>query len=417
MKNILYLEGASGISGDMTVAALLDLGGNQEKLLKVLESLQLGDEFHCHIKPGESYSIAGCSFNVHCHNEHACEHHHDHSHDHHHNHHHDHDHHHEHIHRNLSDVTAVIRRADMTENARNLAIRIFEIVAAAEARAHGCSIEDVHFHEVGAIDSIVDIVAAAVLIDDLGIDECIVESLTEGSGTVRCQHGILPVPVPAVLNIAAAHNIVLKKSSTVGEMVTPTGIAIAAALQTSDKLPERYRVKKVGTGVGKRDFGHANILRAMLIENVDRSDRDQIFVLESNIDDSTGEQLGLLQDKLLKAGALDVTSIPCFMKKNRPAYQLKVIAAAEGIDTLEYIIFAESSTIGIRRYPVERSCMQREIVELPTVYGTVLAKKCSWLDIERIYPEFESVKALAEKNNTAFSEVLAAARSACCQKK
>lgn len=383
MKKLLYLEGASGISGDMTVAALLDLGGSREKLNAVLKSLHL-DGFDYAVSRKNSYGISGYDFDV------ILE-----------DHHHDHGHHHEH--RNLADVHAVIDRGNMSGRARELSKMIFRIVAEAEAKAHGCPVNEVHFHEVGAIDSIVDIVAAAVLIDDLGITDCIVTGLAEGSGFVHCQHGELPIPVPAVLNIAQAHGIILRASAVNGEMVTPTGIAIAAALRTRDKLPEQYKVERVGIGLGKRDFGRANLLRAMLIS--EEADPDQIYVLESNIDDSTGEMLGFAMEKLLAAGACDVHFMPCFMKKNRPAYLLRVIADEAHLPEIERIILENTTTIGLRKFPVERTCMKRENVELTLPFGTVKAKRCTYRDIKRCYPEYESVKALAESSGMAFRTV------------
>ncbi|MEI3039037.1 MAG: LarC family nickel insertion protein [Victivallales bacterium] len=251
MNKLLYLEGASGISGDMTVAALLDLGASETKLSAVLESLHL-EGFRWQISRKKSYGIEGCDFDVILE-----EHHHNHGDD---GHHHGH-----HEHRNLTDVYEVIDRGEMTDGARELARKIFRIVAEAEAKAHGCPIGEVHFHEVGAIDSIADIVAAAVLVDDLGITDCIVTGLTEGSGFVHCQHGDLPVPVPAVLNIARTYGIPFRPGNVQGEMVTPTGIAIAAALRTRETLPARYFVEKTGIGLGKRDFGRANLLRAMIL--------------------------------------------------------------------------------------------------------------------------------------------------------
>ena len=410
MSRKLYLEGFSGISGDMTVAALLDLGASQEKLSAALKSLQLSEEFSYSITRGSSHGIAGCSFNVDCHGaEHHHHHHHEHhhDHDHEHEHHHHHEHHHDHIHRNINDVMQIVDRAELTDRARELVGKIFKIVAEAEAKAHGKPVDEVHFHEVGAIDSIVDIVAAAVLIDDLDITECVVEALSEGSGTVRCQHGVLPVPVPAVLNIASAHNIALRKTQVNGEMVTPTGIAIAAALRTADSLPAQYIVSKVGIGVGKRDFGHANILRAMLIE--EKSAPEKVWVLESNIDDCSGEMLGLAMEKLLESGALDVSYTPCFMKKNRPGYRLSVVCCEAMIPAMEKVVFENTTTIGIRRYAVERSCMERSVIAVDTVYGKVEVKKCVWQDITRYYPEYESVKAVAGKSGAAFAAVFEAA--------
>lgn len=396
MENkLLYLEGASGISGDMTVAALLDLGANREKLDAVLKSMNL-EGFEYQVSRKSSYGIAGTDFDVILHDHH------------HHEHEHEHGHHHEH--RNLDDVCAVIDRGTMTDGARELAKKIFRIVAEAESKAHGVPVSEVHFHEVGAIDSIVDIVSAAVLIDDLGIRECVVTGLAEGSGYVHCQHGDLPVPVPAVLNIAQAHGIALRTATANGEMVTPTGIAIAAALRTRDRLPAEYKVEKVGIGLGKRDFGRANILRAMILEET--LDPEQMYVLETNIDDATGEALGLALEKLMAAGASDAHFLPCFMKKNRPAYLLRVIAAAPEIPALERIIFESTTTIGMRKLPVDRICMDRKNRTVKLPFGTVSVKRCTWNGVVRNYPEYESVRALAERTGKEFQLVFALAKQA-----
>ena len=249
------------MSGDMTVGALLSLGASAERLKETLDSLQLGDEFSYVIAQKSSYGIAGTDFDVILPHAHAhaagCAQHSTHNAQH-------STHHHEH--RNLADVEAIIDRGAMSDRARALAKKAFRFVAEAEAKAHGKPIEEVHFHEVGAIDSIVDIISAAVLFDDLGETECVVTGLTEGTGTVMCAHGELPVPVPAVLNIAAATGIPLRPSETKGECVTPTGIALAAAFRTRDTLPPAYRVLGVGTGLGKRDYGRPAILRILRIE-------------------------------------------------------------------------------------------------------------------------------------------------------
>ena len=245
---MLFIEGSAGISGDMTVGALLSLGASAERLKATLDSLKLDHEFSYVISEKTSYGIAGTDFDV------ILPHHH-------HRHHH-------HEHRNLVDVEAIIDRGEMSDNARALAKKAFRFVAEAEAKAHGKPIGEVHFHEVGAIDSIVDIVSAAVLFDDLGDPECVVTGLTEGTGTVMCAHGELPVPVPAVLNIAAATGIPLRPSETKGECVTPTGIALAAAFRTRNAMPSAYKLLGVGTGLGKRDYGRPAILRIMRIEAV-----------------------------------------------------------------------------------------------------------------------------------------------------
>ncbi|MDR0966368.1 MAG: nickel pincer cofactor biosynthesis protein LarC [Myxococcales bacterium] len=397
---ILYLDGTCGISGDMTVAALLDLGADRVKLDAALASLGIGG-FDIAVSRKLSHGLTGLDFDVilHAHG-------HDHAHE------HEHEHEHGHAHRHLADVEAIIDRGALSDRARNLAKRIFRVVAEAEAQAHGCALEAVHFHEVGAIDSIVDIVSAAVCIDDLGITECVVTGFSEGMGFVRCQHGELPVPVPAVLNIAVSHAIALRPTDVRGEMVTPTGIAIAAALRTRGALPAEYRVQKVGLGLGKRDFGRPNFLRAMLLSEATGSGADRVWVLETNIDDSTGEELGLVLDKLLKAGARDAHLLPCVMKKNRPGWLLRALADAELIPTLERILFRDTTTIGARRFPVERTCMEREQTRVQLPFGEVRVKKCSFGELVRYYPEFESVRAIAETTSLSFREVYRQAQAA-----
>ena len=437
MGKTLYLEGSSGIAGDMTVAALLDLGGSAEKLDAVFKSLGV-DGLHYEIGRRRSCGIEGCAFDVilhdhdhchehdhhHCHDHEHDHHHHDHCHDHEHEHHHhdhchdhEHDHHHhdhchDHEHRNFADVCAIINKGAMTDRARTLAKKIFAIIADAESIAHGIPVEEVHFHEVGAIDSIADIVGAAVLIDDLEITECIVTGISEGEGFVKCQHGMIPVPVPAVVNIARRWGIPLRPAGVRGEMVTPTGIAIAAALRTGKELPEEYVIEKIGIGVGKKEFPHANILRAMLIKE-EKKGAEKVWLLESNIDDCSGEVMGYAMEKLLEGGALDVHYTPCFMKKNRPGYILSVIVPGELVERAEDLIFEHTTTIGIRKRPLERSCMMREQLETATEYGMIAVKKCSWKETVKFYPEYESVKSAAEKANVSFKQVFdAALRSA-----
>ena len=252
MARYLYLEGASGISGDMTVAALLDLGGSREKLNALFADLHsLG--LHYALERKNSYSISGLDFQVFVHGKDAdhTEHHEESYHENHENHeHHNHESHghHRHAHRHLAEVFEIVDQAKLTPRAKNLAHRIFEIIAEAEAKAHGVSKEEVHFHEVGALDSIADILAVSVLMDDLGIENTVVESLHEGSGEVLTQHGALPVPVPAVANIAATYGIALQKTSVKGEMVTPTGIAVAAHCVQKNAFPKFTKLKKSASG-------------------------------------------------------------------------------------------------------------------------------------------------------------------------
>ena len=241
----------------------------------------------------------------------------------------------------MKEIREIIGGLDMTEGARALALRIFEILAQAESKAHGVPVEEVHFHEVGAIDSIVDIVAAAVCFDDLGIGKVAVTQITEGCGTVRCQHGILPVPVPAVANIAQAHKLPMQFTSRKGELVTPTGAAIAAALMTQNTLPGNYVIERIGLGAGKREYEVPSILRAMVIAPVPHeragTSADTVWKLECDIDDSTGEQLGYALEKLYQEGAREAHFAPVFMKKNRPGWELTVICDGEHREKMEEV--------------------------------------------------------------------------------
>lgn len=482
MGNTLYLECASGISGDMTVAALLDLGADQEVLEKAIASLPL-EGFSIEVSRVKKSGLDACDFLVRLDGEHenhdhdmeylhgdaahghghvhevsshphedgvhehgylhedgAYEHGHE---EHAHNHFHEdthmhaeegHHHGHSHTHRGLEEVLDIISRAELSDRARDTAVRIFTILARAEAKAHGVPLEQVHFHEVGAVDSIVDIVAAAVCLDNLDITEAVVPRICEGRGFVRCQHGVIPVPVPAVVNIAQACRLPLHLTETEGELVTPTGAAIAAAVRTGKQLPESFVIKKTGIGAGKRTYDRPSLLRAMLIEPadarpgdrkdqsgsgqvpaggygntaaIDKSDarNDRVCRLETNIDDCTGENLGYVMERLFEAGARDVHYTPVFMKKNRPAYQLNVICSRELVPEMENIIFRETTTIGIRRIEMERTVLERFAETVQTSLGEAEVKVCTLPDGEkRCYPEYASAKRLAGENGISFRD-------------
>lgn len=281
-QHTLIIDGTSGISGDMTVAALLDLGASEEHLLEQLATLPV-DGFTIAVTRVNKHGIDACDFDVqlaeelenHDHdmawlygNEAAAEHTHEHEHDH-ENHAHGHEGHHharQHHHRSLADVTAIIDGSQLSDGAKRRALAIFTALAAAEAKAHGKTPETVLFHEVGAVDSIVDVCSVAICLDDLGIEDIVVESLSEGHGTIRCAHGLMPIPVPAVVNLCQAGNIVLTPAPVAGELVTPTGAAIITALRTSEHLPARYRIEAVGYGAGKRPYeGCSGTLRCLLV--------------------------------------------------------------------------------------------------------------------------------------------------------
>ena len=422
---ILYLECGTGISGDMTVAALLDLGADQEKLLKVLEGIP-GHGFKVQISRVKKSGIDCCDFNVILDEEHDGHDHdmeylyghlegegehsaHAHSHDHDHEHHHDHDDHHHH-HTGMREIRDIIGNLEMTEGARDLALRIFEILAQAESEAHGVPADEVHFHEVGAIDSIVDIVAAAVCFDDLGIRNVAVTGIAEGSGTVRCQHGILQVPVPAVANIAKAHRLPMRFTPRKGELVTPTGAAIAAALMTRGELPERFVIERTGLGAGKREYEIPSILRAMVIEPCEEvkkagHEADTVWKLECDIDDSTGEQLGYALEKLYQEGAREAHFAPVFMKKNRPGWELTVICDNEHLEKLEDVIFSQTTTIGIRRQEMERTVLTRKTVDVKTRFGVIPVKISGEGAYRRVHPEYEKVSGAASEHGVPFGAV------------
>ncbi len=380
MRQKLYLECYAGISGDMTVAALLDLGADEKRLRDTLATLDV-DGYTVSVGRVQKGGLDVCDFDVRCEEGH--------------------------VHRGLPEILPILEHSDMTPAAQAMARHIFEILARAEGKAHGLPPEQVHFHEVGAVDSIVDIAATAICLDDLGITEAIVPVLWEGCGTVSCAHGELPVPVPATLNIAQAYGLSMHRMDVEGEFVTPTGAAIAAALATGESLPARYRVDRVGLGGGKREYARPNILRALLITPEEETDEEGVWKLECNVDDCTGEALGYTLERLMEAGARDAHFTPVFMKKNRPGYLLTVLAAPEDRERMEEILFSETTTIGIRRVWMERSVLPRAERTVATSLGEVRMKEISRGGAIECVPEYESVAAIARASGRPFDEVRA----------
>ena len=427
MSKTLYLECYSGISGDMTVAALLDLGADREVLKESLKSLPVGG-FRTEITRVKKSGLDACDFSVileqdnHDHDmeylhgsEKSYTGHYEHSHEVNHEHHHGHTHSHEHPHehRGMKEITEIIQKSEMTARAKKMAMRVFGILAQAESKAHGVPVEEVHFHEVGAVDSIVDIAAIAICMDNLDISNVIVPVLYEGTGFIRCQHGQIPVPVPAVTHIAETHKLKLKITDIQGELVTPTGAAVVAAFRTSDRLPEDFTMLKTGIGAGKRQYRCPGILRAMLIrETTDLQIKDIIWKLETDMDDCGGEMMGHVMNLLMANGAREVHYTPIYTKKNRPAYTLTVICKESEREKLENLIFSETTTIGIRRVEMERTILQREIQKKDTPVGTTIVKACTLPDGNiRYYPEYENVAELAERNQLSFRETYDRIRS------
>lgn len=415
MSKTLYLECYSGISGDMTVAALLDLGADREVLKESLKSLPVGG-FRTEITRVKKSGLDACDFSVILEQD-------NHDHDMEYLHgseksytgHHEYTHSHEypHEHRGMKEITEIIQKSEMTARAKKMAMRVFGILAQAESKAHGVPVEEVHFHEVGAVDSIVDIAAIAICMDNLDISNVIVPVLYEGTGFIRCQHGQIPVPVPAVTHIAETHKLKLKITDIQGELVTPTGAAVVAAFRTSDRLPEDFTMLKTGIGAGKRQYRCPGILRAMLIrETTDLQIKDIIWKLETDMDDCGGEMMGHVMNLLMANGAREVHYTPIYTKKNRPAYTLTVICKESEREKLENLIFSETTTIGIRRVEMERTILQREIQKKDTPVGTAIVKACTLPDGNiKYYPEYENVAELAERNQLSFRETYDRIRS------
>lgn len=447
MGKTLYLDCSSGISGDMTVAALLDLGASEQRLREALSSLP-AHGFDVAVTRVRKSGLDACDFDVrldaahenhdhdmawlyghldasdhehgHAH-EHDHEHAHEHAHDHEHSaeHDHAHAHHHHHEHRSLADVCAIIDASAMSERAKGLAHAVFGKLAEAEAKAHGATPETVMFHEVGAIDSIVDICSVAICLDDLGVTEVIVPSLAEGHGTIRCAHGIMPVPVPAVVNLCQAAGIALVPAPVTGELVTPTGAAIVAALRTGNALPASYAIERVGYGAGKRAYENCSgVLRVVLIasagsDDAGDGDRSTVTKLESDLDDCTGEALGRVIELLMAAGAREAHAIPIVMKKGRPGHQLEVICDGELAPTLERIIFENTTTIGIRSMDMRRHALPRTPDGIETPYGRIATKLVVMPDGHvRAYPEYSSVVEACERAGASFQDVFRATQAA-----
>lgn len=405
---ILYFDCATGISGNMAIGALLEICDGEQYLRDELAKLGVPG-YQLNVIKRDSHGIdgtyvevleantgipvdaihdgnknVGSSATLGLHQGHTHSHHHEldsspehHSHGHYHDHEHDHsldnhchnhqddndnNHNHNHVHRTYTDIKQIIEGSGITEAAKELSRSMFQKVAASEAAVHGKPIDEVHFHEVGAIDSIVDIVSVAILMDYINPDRVISSVVSDGYGTIKCAHGVLSVPVPATSMMYKNEKIRFKQIEVPTELVTPTGAAIISTFAESYGLIPEMNLNKIGIGVGSRNIGGPNTLRVFLGEDVTadgETQNDDIIVINSNIDDSSGEDLGYVLEKLMDAGALDVSYSPIFMKKNRPAYRLEVICRAETREKLSEIIFDETTTIGVRYYVVQREELTR----------------------------------------------------------
>ena len=378
---IAYLDAFSGISGDMTVGALVDAGTPAETLLDALRSLETGARYE--VEKTARRGIAASKFRVHLGDAPRKA-------------------------RHLPHILKLIDAAPLSAPTKSNASKVFTRLGEAEAKVHGVSIEKVHFHEVGAADSIADIVGACIALDLLGIEEVHVSAINVGSGTVQTEHGVLPVPAPATAALLAGRPVYARGPEI--ELTTPTGAAIASALGSGFGVLPPMRISSIGYGAGDRDFPqHANVLRVLIGEKAAASEAALVSVIEANIDDSSPQVLGYALERLMEAGALDVSLSPLQMKKNRPGALLRVIARPEDKENLAQVVFAETSTLGLRIYSAERRVEERSVVEVETPWGKVRGKVAG----EGVFtPEYEDCRALAKGASVPLRQVLAAASEA-----
>jgi uncharacterized protein (TIGR00299 family) protein len=403
MPHTLYLDCFSGASGDMLIGALIDCGLDFDLLRDELKKLGVGG-YELNLTRVDRSGISASKFDVLLHQ-------HDHDHEHHHHHHH----HHEHGHRSLSEIKRIIASSKLTDGIKERANTIFQRIGEAESKIHNIPIESVHFHEVGAIDSIVDIVGACIGLDALKIDRIISSPLHVGAGTFKCAHGTYPVPGPATAELLRGAPIYSKEIE--GELVTPTGAAIISTLASSYGPMPMMRIGRIGYGAGTRTYPNfPNVLRAVIGEI--ESDVDQtpstITVIEANIDDLNAQVFGHLMDKALAEGALDIFYTPVQMKKNRPGVLLTLLCRPEDRVKMCEIIFRETTTLGVRFRNEQREILRREHVTVETIYGPIKIKVARGRD-ERVVnyaPEFEDCRAAAELHGVAAREVQTAALNA-----
>lgn len=441
--NVAYFDCFAGAGGDMVVAALLDAGADRDAFRSELAKLDLGEcvvwaekvrrgglgglQFHVDASEG-SFPDEACHLGEHDH-EHLHDHVHDHEdpHSHEHPHEHDHDDHghghggHDHDHghpprRRLSDIVTLIDRAGLAPRVTERARRIFTRLGQAEAKVHRIDIQEVHFHEVGAVDSIVDIVAACIALELLGIDRVVCSAIPVGSGMVRCEHGLLPVPAPAVAELLVG--VPLRAIDVQGEATTPTAAAIFVELAESFGPAPEMTVRSVGYGAGTRDNPNLpNLLRVIVGQVAAEGDADELVELAANLDDCTGEVLGHALDRLLACGCVDAWASPAVMKKSRPAWLLSALCRPADVPAAEQVLFAETTTFGVRRRPCRRTKLLRSFETVETVFGPIRVKVGRLGDrVITASPEFADCRTAAETHHASVRDVFAAAGAAWRQK-
>lgn len=432
---ILYYDCFCGISGDMNLAALIDLGVPKEYLMQELSKINLNSEYEIRIERSAKLGITGTRVDVilkdklndkthiseHALYGHNHEYTHEHNHEHYHqnsdeeqhhvenNHSHEHSHeghvhNHEHHHRNLKDIEEIINSSDLGDKVKKLSLNMFMKVAEAEAKVHGKALYEVHFHEVGAIDSIVDMVGAAICLDYLKVDKIIASRVQVGGGFVKCAHGLMPVPAPATAEILK--NIPINAGIVQFETTTPTGAAILAANVEEFTQKVDFSIKKIAYGIGHRDLEVPNVLRVYLGEKESTEKVAEQYILETNIDDMNPELYGYVEEKLFEVGALDVFKTPIFMKKGRPGIKLSVLTNEKAEKDVLEVIFEETTSIGVRKYKVEKIMLNREFSKVKTEYGDITIKKSYYKGkLVKYKPEYEECKTIAKEKNISIDKV------------
>ena len=415
----LYLECNMGAAGDMLAAALLELHPQPEEFVRRMNSLGIpGVEFSA--QPAVKCGITGTHVSVtvhgeeeesqdvhlhhhdHDHHHHDHEHAHDHDHEHHEHEHHEHDHGHgHHHHAGMGDIRHILSHLDIPQDVREDAEEVYELIALAESHAHGRPVEEIHFHEVGALDAVADVVAVCWLIHDLAPEQILASPIHVGWGQVRCAHGILPVPAPATAHIL--RDVPTYGGSVEGELCTPTGAALLKHFAQSFGPSPVMRVEKIGYGMGKKDFEAANCLRAMLGQT--QEGRETIAQLCCDLDDMTPEALGFVQERLWEAGALDVTTTPVGMKKNRPGVLLTCLCRLEDRERLVSLLFRHTTTLGIRESQCSRYTLSRSQRSLETPWGPVRIKPSAGWGVTREKPEYEDLAKIARDQDLPLDKV------------
>ncbi|MHC1718761.1 MAG: nickel pincer cofactor biosynthesis protein LarC [Acidaminococcaceae bacterium] len=410
----IYVETFSGISGNMFLGGLMNLGVPAEYITEEIAKMHLGN-YEIIYNPVNKCGIEASYFNVLLAEEH--EHHeHDHEDEHCHMHGHEHLHNHEkialshnhHEHRNLANITEIINESTLSQSVKEKALKVFNVLAVAEAHVHGKPVDEVHFHEVGAIDTIIDIVGSVLALEYLGIEKVYVSRIQTGCGFVQCAHGLMPIPAPATAEILK--NIPHYHGSIEKELVTPTGAALMAALaEPVADLPNNFAGSMIGYGAGTWDLSIPNVVRINLGE-INTENLDSLLVAECNIDDMSGELFPFVFEKLLSAGALDVWVTPIIMKKGRPAHKLSILASAEILEQIVLIVLRETSSLGLRYYPVKRKIASRGFIGTELADGNVVVKIATYKEeMVNIAPEYEDCKKIAEKTGKPLKNIIQAA--------